>query len=47
MLHLSRYINMNRVGIHMNKPKIGMIGLGSIAQKPIFQHLQKKQIGIL
>ena len=28
----------------MNKPKIGMIGLGSIAQKPIFQHSQKKQI---
>ena len=28
----------------MNKPKIGMIGLGSIAQKPIFQHLQKKLI---
>ena len=25
----------------MNKPKIGMIGLGSIAQRPIFQHLKE------
>ena len=42
MLHLTRYINMNRVGLHMNKPKIGMIGLGSIAQKAYLPTLTKE-----
>lgn len=42
MLHLTRYNNMNRVGIQMNKPKIGMIGLGSIAQKAYLPTLTKE-----
>lgn len=33
---------MNRVGIQMNKPKIGMIGLGSIAQKAYLPTLTKE-----
>ncbi len=42
MLHLTRYINIDRVGIQMNKPKIGMIGLGSIAQKAYLPTLTKE-----